>query len=206
MWVTLSNQLMTCLDQKADLPTPNWESGNSPAHCLQTSSATAPLPASPEDCLWIWTASLLSLSPAWSLSRVRLLVTPWAVPYYSPPGISQAGVLEWVAISFSRGSSQPRDRSQVSCIIGRSFTIWATKECSHLLAYPHQILDLSLPKSREVTPTDRQTDQSILSVLFLMRTLTNTQGKQCQQLPNYSTSNVSQAGFWNLYWLIFRTL
>lgn len=77
MWATLSNQLMTCLDQKADLPTPNWERGNSPAHCLQTSSATAPLPASPEDCLWIWTASLLSLSPAYlftlkSLSCVRL--------------------------------------------------------------------------------------------------------------------------------------
>ena len=189
MWATLSNQLMTCLDQKADLPTPNWERGNSPAHCLQTSSATAPLPASPEDCLWIWTASLLSLSPAYlftlkSLSCVRLLMTPWAVAYYSPPGISQAGVLEWVAISFSRGSSRPRDRSQVSCIIGRSFTIWATKEGSHLLAYPHQILDLSLPKSREVILTDRQTDQSILLVLFLMRTLTNTQGKQCQQLPN----------------------
>ena len=43
-------------------------------------------------------------------------------------GIFQARVLDWVAISFSRGSSQPREWTQVSCIAGRHFTIWATKE------------------------------------------------------------------------------
>ena len=37
------------------------------------------------------------------------------------------------AISFSRGSSQPRDQTQVSCIAGRFFTIWATREA--LLIY-----------------------------------------------------------------------
>ena len=42
---------------------------------------------------------------------------------YSPPGfpvhgILQARILEWVAISSSRGSSQPRDQTQVSCIAG----------------------------------------------------------------------------------------
>ena len=37
-------------------------------------------------------------------------------------GISQAGILEWVAISSSRGSSQLRDRSYVSCIAGGFFT------------------------------------------------------------------------------------
>ena len=36
-----------------------------------------------------------------------------------------AAVLEWVAIAFSRGSSQPRDRTQVSCIVDRCFTVWA---------------------------------------------------------------------------------
>ena len=51
----------------------------------------------------------------------------------SPPGssvheISQARILEWVAISFSRGSSQPRDRTRVSCTAGRFFTDWATRE------------------------------------------------------------------------------
>ena len=52
---------------------------------------------------------------------------------YSPPGSSvhgilQAWVLEWVAISFSRESSQPRDWSWVSHTTGRFFTIWATRE------------------------------------------------------------------------------
>ena len=46
-------------------------------------------------------------------------------------GIFQARVLEWVAISFSRGSFGPRDRTQVSHITSRHFTLWATKE-----AYP----------------------------------------------------------------------
>ena len=51
----------------------------------------------------------------------------------SPPGSSvhgilQVRILEWVAISFSRESSQPRDRTQVSCMTESFFTIWATGE------------------------------------------------------------------------------
>ena len=46
---------------------------------------------------------------------------------YTVHGILQAGTLEWVAIPFSRGSSQPRDRIQVSLIAGRFFTSWATR-------------------------------------------------------------------------------
>ena len=38
-------------------------------------------------------------------------------------GILQARVLEWIAIPFSIGTSQPRDRTLVSCITGRSFTV-----------------------------------------------------------------------------------
>ena len=55
----------------------------------------------------------------------------------SPPGSSihgifQAKVLEWVAISFSRGSFQPRDWTQVSHTAGRRFTVWATREAIDL--------------------------------------------------------------------------
>ena len=50
------------------------------------------------------------------------------MPSSSVHGISQARILEWVAISFSRGSSQPRDRTWVFCIPGRFLTIWATSE------------------------------------------------------------------------------
>ena len=43
-------------------------------------------------------------------------------------GILQARILKWFAISFSSGSSQPRDRTQISCITGRFFTDWATRK------------------------------------------------------------------------------
>ena len=45
---------------------------------------------------------------------------------FSIRGILQARILEWVAISFSRRSSQPRDQTWVSRIAGRRFTVWAT--------------------------------------------------------------------------------
>ena len=45
---------------------------------------------------------------------------------YAVHGILQARILEWAAFSFSRGSSQPRDPTQVSRIAGRFFTSWAT--------------------------------------------------------------------------------
>ena len=52
------------------------------------------------------------------------LTTSWTVSRQSPlvHGIFQARTLEWVTISFSRGSSWPRDRTRVSCIAGRFFT------------------------------------------------------------------------------------
>ena len=50
------------------------------------------------------------------------------LPGSSVQGIFQARILEWVAISFSRRSSRPRDWTWVSCIVGRHFTIWATRE------------------------------------------------------------------------------
>ena len=43
-------------------------------------------------------------------------------------GILQARILKWVAMPSSRGSSQPRDWTQVSCITGRFCTVWATRE------------------------------------------------------------------------------
>ena len=47
---------------------------------------------------------------------------------YTVHGFLQARILEWVAFPFSRGSSQPRDQTQVSHIAGRFFTSWATRE------------------------------------------------------------------------------
>ena len=47
---------------------------------------------------------------------------------YTVHGILQTRILEWVAVPFSRGSSQPRDQTQVSRIVGGFFTSWATGE------------------------------------------------------------------------------
>ena len=64
------------------------------------------------------------------LSQVQLFVIPWAVACQAPlfMGILQARILEWVAISFSRGSSKYRDWTQISHIASGFFTIWATME------------------------------------------------------------------------------
>ena len=59
------------------------------------------------------------------LSNVRLFVTPWTIQSME---FSRLEKLEWVAFPFSRGSSQPRDGTQVSHIAGGFFTSWAIRE------------------------------------------------------------------------------
>ena len=51
-----------------------------------------------------------------------------SVARQAPLSILQARVLEWIAMPSSRGSSQPRDQTQVSHIAGRFLTNWATRE------------------------------------------------------------------------------
>ena len=51
-----------------------------------------------------------------------------SLPGSSVHEILQARILEWVAIPFSRGFSQPRDQTWVSCFVGRFITVWATRE------------------------------------------------------------------------------
>ena len=63
-----------------------------------------------------------------------------SLPGSSVHGIFQTIVLEWIAISFSSGSSRPRDGTQVSCIVDRHITIWATREVCTF----HQMSDPSL--------------------------------------------------------------
>ena len=68
----------------------------------------------------------------------------------SPPGSSAHGILQarklqWVAISFSKGSSWSRDQTQVSCITGRFFTNWATREAWHGLQKSSAALHFIFP-------------------------------------------------------------
>ena len=71
-------------------------------------------------------------------------------------GISQTRMLEWIDMSFSRGSSRPRDRTWVSCISGRFFTVWATREALLSLRYqlafsPLQVSNHMLTLQRVLT-------------------------------------------------------
>ena len=82
----------------------------------------------------------------------------------SPPGslvhgILQARILEWVAIPFSRGSSWPRDWTQVSCIASRLFTILATKFDHNLSSSWYLVLSYALGPLKEkrwkmITPAE----------------------------------------------------
>ena len=56
----------------------------------------------------------------------------YSLPGSSIHGIFQARVLEWVVFHFSRESSQPRDRTQVSRIASGFFTIWATRDFKNI--------------------------------------------------------------------------
>ena len=71
-----------------------------------------------------------TLAPFGNFVLVAQLCLPLCGPMdsYLPVsvhGILQPGILEWVAISFSRVSSQPRDQTRVSSVAGGCFTIWA---------------------------------------------------------------------------------
>ena len=61
---------------------------------------------------------------------IWFFVTSWTVAYKASlyMGTLQARILEWVSMTSSRGSSQPRDQTQVSLTAGGVFTVWATRE------------------------------------------------------------------------------
>ena len=97
------------------LPSPGIEP-RSPA--LQADSFTTEPPGKPE------VGHILYLYWSESCSVVSDSLQPMDRVH----GILQARILEWVAFPFSTGFSQPKDRTQVSCIADRFFTSWATRE------------------------------------------------------------------------------
>ena len=70
--------------------------------------------------------ALKSESVSHSIVSDSLWPMDWSLPGSSVHGILQARILQWVAIPFSRGSSRPRDRTRVSCLAGRFFTVHTT--------------------------------------------------------------------------------
>ena len=93
------------------------------------------LPQSPKVCslhlcLFCCLAYRVIVAAAKSLESCLTLCDPidGSPPGSSIPGILQERTLEWVTIPSSRGSSWPRDWTQVSCIAGRFVPIWAIRE------------------------------------------------------------------------------
>ena len=97
-------------------------------------------------CSKAWICAVFSFSVAYSMKVLvaQSCLTLCNPMNYSPPGFSvprilQARILEWVAISFTRGSSQSRDSTWVSRFAGSFLTVWATTVSlfytSHLLSH-----------------------------------------------------------------------
>ena len=105
---------------------------------------------------WKWNHSVVSNS-LWPMDC--------SLPSSSVHGILQARILEWVAISFSRGCSQPRDQTWVSRIGGRCFNLWATRE-----AHSHQgsLLQRIYTECTQLNRTDKN-DQIIPFFFFLSK-------------------------------------
>ena len=80
-----------------------------------------------------WNQLPLCVSHLLQITGLFLMVSPWCKVQCERDlhGILQARILEWVAILFSRGSSQSRDWAQVSCIASRLFIIWGKSKLSH---------------------------------------------------------------------------
>ena len=82
---------------------------------------------------WVTSFSLFYITRSNNLHKVKVKVAQSCLTLcdpmnYTVNGILQARILEWVAFPFSRGSSQPRVRTQVSSIAGRFFTSWTIRE------------------------------------------------------------------------------
>ena len=95
----------------------------------------------------------------------------YSLPGSSVHGILQARrILEWVAIPFSRGSSQIRDRTRVFCTAGRFFTIRATREATYTYTHtfvPAQISSGKIYKKLEIVVASRKKARVEWRLIFL---------------------------------------
>ena len=85
---------------------------------------------------------------------------------YIVPGILQARILQCVAFPFSRGSSQPRDQTQVSCITGWFFTSWATRGAQEswngsFIPSPADLSDSGIERGTPASQVDSLTNWAI---------------------------------------------
>ena len=109
---------------------------------------------------WIWRNDTVMISLDFSFCLTYSIVHE----------ILQARILEWVAIPFSRGSSWPRDWTQVSCIAGKVFTIWATRKALYI---PHLVLQKPATCQHEITDKKQTKNNKKTCFLYLVFQLLN---------------------------------
>ena len=136
--------------------------------------------------------------PKWkSLSHVWLLATPHSTVH----GILQARILEWVAFPFSRGSSQSRDRTQVSRIAGGLLTSWATREAQEYwngqpipspVDLPNSEIKPGSPPSQADSLTTEVPGKTKGFAFFRRHTALRSGTNQNSSLIQYRTSLVAQ--------------
>ena len=109
-----------------------WSTGEGNCKPLQYSCLENPMNSKKRQKHRTWKMNFLGRWKwKWSRPVVSDSVTPWTVAYQVPKSMGfsrQEYCRKWIAISFSRGSSWPRDGTQVSRIVGRCFTVLATRE------------------------------------------------------------------------------
>ena len=105
--------------------------------------------------IWILLLCFLLVTEVCMITQLWLFLTPWTVAH----GISQARVLDWAAIPFSRESSWPRDQTHVSCIGKWILYHWATWEALLItIVTMHSMIPFIL---RLTCPVGRDTNTSI---------------------------------------------
>ena len=112
-----------------------------------------------------------------------------SLPGSAVHGISQARILEWAAISFSRGSSQSRDGTRVSYIADRHFTIWATREA--FLEYKVGF------KARTFWPLISLSSAPMLAPLFILGALLSPSTPPPPPTPALPRELCHKPGLWS---------
>ena len=117
-------------------------------------------------------------------------------------GIFQARVLEWIAISFSRGSSRPKNQTWVSQVAGRCFTSWATREAplnNKQNKNTNQIISRQEYQSHSALPIRGKTNKQKLSTsLILYEAYTNdwTNFRRAETKGRKDSDKNSKEGKW----------
>ena len=128
---------------------------------------------------------------------------------YIAHGLLQAIILEWVAIPFSRGSSQPRDQTQVSCTAGGFFISWATREAQEYwsgqpIPSPPDLPNPGIELGSSALQADSlPTEQKIGIDVFICKAEIDSQTEITNRVTNSNRDQTFgyQGGKWGVGWI-----